>query len=109
MVRGLEHEFLFDHEYVEDVACTDEVDRAIIEELHHAGAYGMLSRDVALRLKEHRLKPWNVTQRIRRMNKRLDELIRQKATEKRGKGWAPTTFLREAWCSRKEEMLTDAT
>jgi hypothetical protein len=33
MVRGLEHEFLFDQECVEDVACTDEVDRAIIEEL----------------------------------------------------------------------------
>jgi hypothetical protein len=30
MVRGLEHEFLFDQEYVEDVACTDEVDRAIM-------------------------------------------------------------------------------
>jgi len=26
MVGGLEHEFLFDQEYVEDVACTDEVD-----------------------------------------------------------------------------------
>jgi len=30
MVKGLEHEFLFDQEYVEDVACTGEVDRAII-------------------------------------------------------------------------------
>ena len=37
MVRGLEHEFLFDPEYVEDVACTDDVDRAILEELHYAG------------------------------------------------------------------------
>jgi len=46
MVRGLEHEFLFDQEYVEDMACTDEVDRAIIEELHHAGPYGILPRNV---------------------------------------------------------------
>jgi len=61
MVRGLEHEVLFDQEHVEDVACTDEVDRAIIEELHHAGLYGMLPRDVASRLKEYKLKPWNVT------------------------------------------------
>ena len=57
MVRGLEHEFLFDQVYVEDAACTDEVDRAIIEELHHAGLYGMLPRDVASRLKEYKLKP----------------------------------------------------
>jgi len=107
MVRGLEHEFLFDQEYVEDVACTDEVDRAIIEELHHAGPYGLLPRDVASRLKEYRLKPWNVTQRIRRVNKRIDRLIGQKAAEKVGKGWALTTFLREAWGSTKEEMTTN--
>jgi len=52
---GLEHEFIFDQEYVEGVACTDEVDRAIIEELHHAGPYGILPRDVASRLKEYQL------------------------------------------------------
>jgi hypothetical protein len=108
MVRGLEHEFMFDQEYVEDVACTDEVDRAVIEELHHAGPYGILPRDVASRLKEYELKPWNVTQRIRRMNKKLDRLIGQEAAEKVGKGWALTTFLREAWGSTKEEMTTNA-
>jgi len=41
------------------------------------------------------------------MNKKLDRLIGQKAAEKRGKGWALTTFLREAWDSTKEEMLTN--
>jgi len=79
------------------VACTDEVDRAIIEELHQAGPYGLLPRDVALRLKEFKLKPWNVTQRIRRMNKKLDRLIGQKVAEKVGKDWVLTTFLQEAW------------
>jgi len=39
----------------------------------------------------------NVTHRKRSMNKKLDRLIGQKAAEKRGKGWALTTFLREAW------------
>jgi len=104
MVKGLEHEFLFEQEYVEDVACTDDVDRAIIEELRHAGQYGMLPRDVASRLKEYKLKPWNVTQRIRRMNRKLDRLICQKAVEKVGKGWTLTTFLREAWGSTQQEL-----
>jgi len=72
---------MFDQEYVEDVACTDEVDRAIIDELHHAGPYGILPRDVASRLKEYRLKPWNVTQRICHMNKKLNRLIGQKAAD----------------------------
>jgi len=42
------------------------------------------------------------------MNRKLDRLIGQKAAEKRGKGWTLTTFLREAWNSTKEEMLTNA-
>ena len=86
------------------MACTDEIDRSIIEELHHAGPYGILPRDVAFRLKEYKLKPWNVTQRIRRMNKKLDRLIGQKTAEKVGKSWALTTFLREAWSSVNEEQ-----
>jgi len=38
------------------------------------------------------------------MNKKLDRLIGQRIAEKVGKGWAPTTFLREAWGSQKEEL-----
>jgi hypothetical protein len=60
---------------VEDVACTDEADHATIEELHCAKPYGTLSKDVANRLKECKLKPWNVTQRMRRMNTKPDGLI----------------------------------
>jgi hypothetical protein len=71
----------------------------------YAGLYGMLPRDVANRLKEHKLKPWNATQRIRRMNKKLDRLIGQITAEKVGKGWALTTFLRQAWGSTKEEIV----
>jgi hypothetical protein len=42
------------------------------------------------------------------MNERLDGPIMQKAAEKRGKGWALTTFLREAWSSKKEDLLEKA-
>jgi hypothetical protein len=106
--KGLEHEFLFEPKHVEDVASSDEVDKAMLEELHYAGPHGILPKDVAARLKRYGLKPWNVTQRIRRMDKKLDDIIGQKAAEKRGKGWALTTFLREAWGSTKEEMLAEA-
>jgi len=50
MVRGLEHEFLFEQKYVEDFACSDDVDRDILEELHYAGPCGILPKDVAARL-----------------------------------------------------------
>ncbi|HKZ93950.1 MAG TPA: hypothetical protein VJ249_05150 [Candidatus Bathyarchaeia archaeon] len=38
------------------------------------------------------------------MNDKLDKLIGQRVAEKRGKGWALTTFLRQAWGSTKEEV-----
>jgi glutathionyl-hydroquinone reductase len=41
---------------------------------------------------------------IRRSLKKLESLIGQKVAERMGKGWALTTFLREAWGSTEEEI-----
>jgi len=41
------------------------------------------------------------------MKKKLDDLIGQKASEKRGKGWALTSFMQEAWSSTTEEILKE--
>jgi len=90
---------------VEVVARMDGVDGAIIEEVASRRLYGILPT----RLKEYKLKPWNVTQRIRRMNKKSDRLIGQKAAEKVGKGWALTSFMPGAWGSTKEEILQNMT
>jgi len=38
------------------------------------------------------------------MNKKLDDLIGQKEAEKVGRGWALTTFLRQAWGSTRKEI-----
>ena len=107
LAKGLEPSLVFEPEYIQDIACQDEVDKEILHELRGAGEYGMLPRDVTARLEDKRFTPWNVTQRLRRMNKRLDAVIGQRVAEKRGKNWALTTFLREAWGSTKEEVLRE--
>ena len=66
---------------------------------------GLLPRDLAKRLGSRRVSPWQVTQRLRRINKRLDRLLGQKAAEKRGMRWALTSFMSEAWGSTKEEVI----
>ena len=106
MIKGLDHYFTFDEEYLVAVVCSDEVDRAILETLNNASSAGLLPRDVALKLEEYRLKPWNVTQRIRRMNKRLDAQIGKAVAEKRGLCWALTSFAENAWGATKEEIST---
>jgi len=104
MIQGLEHEFLFDTEYIFEIVCKDEVDEAIIDELRSAGEAGSLPRDVANELKRYKLNPWNVTQRIRRMNKRLDRHIDKKVAEKRGLRWALTNWTHENLGTTKEEI-----
>ena len=105
ITKGLEPSFQFDKGYVEDIACQDEFDRAILEELRGAGVDGLLPRDLAKRLGSRRVSPWQVTQRLRRINKRLDRLLGQKAAEKRGMRWALTSFMSDAWGSTKEEVI----
>ena len=105
MIQGLEHEFLFDTEYIIDIACVDEVDEAIMDLLlYSTGESGRLPKDIANELKRYKLKPWNVTQRIRRMNKRLDCHIAKQVAEKRGSKWALTNWTYENLSATKEEI-----
>jgi hypothetical protein len=105
ITKGLEPSFQFDKGYVEDIACQDEFDRAILDELRGAGIDGLLPRDLAKSLGSRRVSPWQVTQRLRRINKRLDRLLGQKAAEKRGMQWALTSFMSDAWGSTNEEVM----
>jgi hypothetical protein len=106
LAKGLEHSLVFESEYIQDIICRDEKDREILEELRGAGEYGILPRDVAARLGDKRYTRFYVTARLKQMNKKLDAVLGQRVAEKRGKNWARTSFMREAWDSSKEE-LTD--
>lgn len=96
MARGLQHEFFFDEDYIRDIACKDEIDQAILNLLRHAPDSGILPRDIASEI-QCGATPWQVTLRIRRMNKRLDLQIGQKVAEKRGLHWALTSFAEASW------------
>jgi len=95
---------VFEPEYIQDIACRDEVDKQILEELRYAGEYGMLPKDVAAKLGDKRFTRFYVTARLKQMNKKLDAALGQRVTEKRGKNWALTSFMRSAWDSIREEL-----
>jgi len=104
MIQGLEHTFLFDDDYIKATACKDEIDQEILDVLYIAGPSGKLPRDVATELAEYKINPWNVTQRIRRMNKRLDRHIPKEVAEKRGLKWALTNWTYHNWDAAQEEI-----
>lgn len=102
--KGLQHELVFDTEYIQDLACRDETDREILDELRGAGEYGILPRDVAARLGDKRFTRFYVSARLKQMNKKLEAILGQRVAEKRGKNWALTGFMREAWDSTQEDL-----
>jgi len=104
LAKGLEHSLVFEPEYIQDIACRDEKDKEILNELCGAGEYGMLPRDVAARLGDKRFTRFHVTNRIKQMNRRLDAMLGQHVAEKRGKCWALTSFMRDEWDSTREEL-----
>ena len=104
MIEGLEHTFLFDDDYLKTIACKDEIDQTILDVLYMAGPLGKLPRDIANELAEYKINPWNVTQRIHRMNKRLDCHIARDVAEKRGLKWAITTWTYHCWDATREEV-----
>ena len=108
MIQGLEHTFLFDDDYIRSIACKDEIDQEILDVLYRAGPPGKLPKDVAAELAEYKINPWNVTQRIRRMNKRLDRHVAKEVAEKRGLKWALTSWAFHNWQATEEEIVEGA-
>jgi hypothetical protein len=94
---GLKGSFNFEQSLIERVACEDEVDQEILQSLFEAGSTGMLPKNLAIRLGKFKVTRHQVSRRIRRMNKRLENEFGERAVEKRGWHWALTSFAVEAW------------
>ena len=99
---GLKGSFNFDQSLIEHIACGDEVDRDILQILFEAGSFGLLPKELAVKLEKFKINRHQVSRRIRRMNKRLEKEFGEKAVEKRGWHWALTSFALEAWNDASE-------
>jgi hypothetical protein len=98
------HSMAFDKAYVEEAVCRDEVDREILRVLFEAGSPGMLPKDVAARLGRFGVKRFQVSRRLLRMNRRLEEKIDRRVAEQRGWHWALTSFGFESWGKSADEV-----
>jgi len=84
LAAGLRELFILGEDYVSMVACEDEVDVAILNALREAGAMGRQSGELAAQLDvDHR----DISRRIQRMNKRMEQEIGETIIEKHGHKW----------------------
>jgi hypothetical protein len=98
LAAGLRELFMLGEDYVSMVSCQDEIDVAILSALREAGTTGRQTGELAAQLDiDHR----NISRRIYRMNKRMEEEIGETIIKKRGHKWKLTTKLRKDFNTNK--------
>lgn len=84
LAAGLRELFMLGEDYVSMVVCQDKIDVAILSALRGAGATGRQSGELAAQLDiDHR----DVSRRIHRMNKKMEQEIGERLIEKKGHKW----------------------
>ena len=104
---GLKDSLHFEKSLIEEAACEDEIDRAILQVLFEAGAPGLLPKDIAAKLVEFKIARHQVTRRIVRMNKRLAKELDSAVVERRGWCWAMTSFGVDAYRASEKDLLAE--
>ncbi len=104
---GLKDSLHFEKSLIEEAACEDEVDKAILQLLFEAGAPGLLPKDIAAKLIEFRVARHQVTRRIVRMNKRLAKELDSAVVERRGWCWAMTSFGVDAYKASEKDLQAE--
>jgi len=95
---GLRELFILGEDYFSMVACQDEIDVAILSALRMAGAAGRQSGELTAQLDiDHR----NISRRIHRMNKRMEQEIGENIIEKHGYDWKLIPRLRRDFAAAR--------
>jgi len=95
-----------DSDYVVSVVCQDEGDRALLDYLRSKGSVGITPTEAcaAEELERFRFKPFHITRRIQRMNKRLEEDIGKPVAASYNRRWVLTHFAQRAFNTTKKEI-----
>jgi hypothetical protein len=104
---GLKDSLHFEKSLIEEAACCDEIDKAILQVLFEAGAPGLLPKDIVAKLAEFKVARHQVTRRIVRINKRLTKELDSTVVERRGWCWAMTSFGVDAYKASEKDLLAE--
>jgi hypothetical protein len=104
---GLKDSLHFEKSLIEEAACEDEIDKAILQLLYEAGAPGLLPKDISAKLVEFKIARHQVTRRIVRMNKRLAKELDLAVVERRGWCWAMTSYGVDAYKASEKDLLAE--
>ncbi|MCW4017803.1 MAG: hypothetical protein NWF00_03865 [Candidatus Bathyarchaeota archaeon] len=104
---GLKDYLHFEKSLIEEAACQDEIDKAILQLLFEAGAPGLLPKDIVAKLAGFKVARHQVTRRVIRMNKRLAKELDSVVVERRGWCWAMASFGVDAYKASEKDLLAE--
>jgi hypothetical protein len=104
---GLKDSFSFEKPLIERIACADEIDTEILQSLFEAGSYGLLPKDIVIKLQRFKITRHQISRRLLRMNKRLEKQFGAHVAEKRGWHWALTSFTIGVWGETERQQLEE--
>jgi len=98
-----------DDDYLVSVVCQDEGDRALLDYVRSKGRIGITPTEAcgAEELERFRFKPFHITRRIQRMNKRLVKDVGKPVAASYNRRWVLTRFAQHAFNATKEEINMD--
>jgi len=98
LAAGLRELFILGEDYVSMVAYQDNIDLALLSALRIAGATGRQTGELAAQLDiDHR----DISRRIHRMNKRMEQEIEESLIKKKGHKWKLIPSLRRDFAAEK--------
>lgn len=77
------------------------LDQAILQVLREAAPIGALPTKIAYQLRAYGVDRFEVTRRIKAMNRRLDNELGYDAAEKIGHGWALRDSMADVWAVKE--------
>lgn len=98
-----------DEQYIMSIICYDEADAALLSFLESKGDQGITPTEAcnAKELRRYRFKPYHVTRRIQRMNKRFKTELGKPVAESYSRRWILTSFVQRSLTSSKEKVEKD--
>jgi hypothetical protein len=102
---GLKGSFNFEQSLIERVGCSDEVDRQILQFLYEAGTPGLLPKDLQSKLERFKITRYQISRRIKRINRRIEKEFGERIAEKRGWHWALISFAVDSWTDNEKDEV----
>ena len=100
LAAGLRELFMLGEDYVIMAACQDEIDVALLNALREAGATDRQSGEVTVQLD---IGNRDVSRRIYRMNKKMEQETGENVMERHGHKWKIIPRLRHDFAAERDE------